>query len=203
MWQFCVEIKNYCKHISIALLCLNHWTSVKGGAHMCFIDPGMSNESTKCIWAPAFLLRDHSPREGSGWWGEKEGSLRFPPETQETQTRSELTWDHESPSLTRLANKHPTQDGNGPSVLKCLVARLLIRRKSGGGEQEASLCGPLWALFNLAVCLSVGVRSIWDCQWNTRGACLCSFRLVMTFVVTLCYMCLYRCLVALHWVYLG
>ena len=55
MWQSCVEIKNYCKRISIALLCLNHWTSVKGGAHTCFIDGWMSNESTKRIWAPPLM----------------------------------------------------------------------------------------------------------------------------------------------------
>ena len=28
------------------------WTSVKGGAHTRFIDAWISNESTKCIWAP-------------------------------------------------------------------------------------------------------------------------------------------------------
>ena len=28
------------------------WTSIKGGAHMCFVDAWISNESTKRIWAP-------------------------------------------------------------------------------------------------------------------------------------------------------
>ena len=28
------------------------WTSVKGGAHMCFIDMWISNKLTKCIWVP-------------------------------------------------------------------------------------------------------------------------------------------------------
>ena len=28
------------------------WTSIKGGAHTHFVDAWISNESTKCIWAP-------------------------------------------------------------------------------------------------------------------------------------------------------
>ena len=31
---------------------LYRWTFVKGGAHMCFIDARISNESTKHVWAP-------------------------------------------------------------------------------------------------------------------------------------------------------
>ena len=29
-----------------------HWTSIKGGAHTCFIDVRISNKSTKHVWAP-------------------------------------------------------------------------------------------------------------------------------------------------------
>ena len=54
MWQSHVEIEGY----SIAYFdriaafeALYHWTSVKGGAHMRFLDLWISNNSTKRIWA--------------------------------------------------------------------------------------------------------------------------------------------------------
>ena len=35
-----------------AFKALYHWTPVKDGAHTCFVDAWISNESTKRIWAP-------------------------------------------------------------------------------------------------------------------------------------------------------
>ena len=55
-WQFCVEIEDYsvayfnCIVVFEAPYC---WTSIKGGAHTCFVDAWISsNKPTKCIWAP-------------------------------------------------------------------------------------------------------------------------------------------------------
>ena len=55
MWQSRVEIESY----SVAYFgriavfeALYHWISVKGGAHMCFVDLLDVHASTKCIWAP-------------------------------------------------------------------------------------------------------------------------------------------------------
>ena len=55
MWQSRVEIEGY----SVAYFdritvfeALYRWTFIKGGAHMCFVDAWISNESTKRIWAP-------------------------------------------------------------------------------------------------------------------------------------------------------
>ena len=54
MWQSRVEIKDY----SVAYFdCIAAfevpycWTSIKGGAHTCFVDAWISNNSTNCIWA--------------------------------------------------------------------------------------------------------------------------------------------------------
>ena len=52
MWQFCVDYSvTYFDHIAVFEVpyC---WTSVKGGAHMCFVDAWISTESMKHIWAP-------------------------------------------------------------------------------------------------------------------------------------------------------
>ena len=55
MWQSCVEIEGYSiayfDHITV-FEALYRWTSVKGGAHMCFVNAWIPNESMKCIWAP-------------------------------------------------------------------------------------------------------------------------------------------------------
>ena len=61
MWQSRVEIKGYSvmyfDHIAV-FEALYRWTSVKGGARMCFMDALISNESTKHIWAPPFKGSD-------------------------------------------------------------------------------------------------------------------------------------------------
>ena len=58
VWQSRVEIEGY----SVAYFdriavfeVLYFWTSVKGGAHTCFIDAWISDESTKCVWAPPLM----------------------------------------------------------------------------------------------------------------------------------------------------
>ena len=52
MWQSHVEIEDYSvayfDHIAVFEAPYG-WTSVKG---VCFVDAWISNESTKCIWAP-------------------------------------------------------------------------------------------------------------------------------------------------------
>ena len=56
MWQSRVEIEGYSvtyfNHIAVfEVPC--RWTSIKGGAHTCFVEVWISNKSMKCIWAPA------------------------------------------------------------------------------------------------------------------------------------------------------
>ena len=55
MWQSHVEIDGYsiAYFDRIAVFEVPYrWTSVKGSAHMCFVDAWISNKSTKHIWAP-------------------------------------------------------------------------------------------------------------------------------------------------------
>ena len=58
MWQSCVEIEGYsvvyfnCIAAFKAPYC---WTSVKGGAYMCFVDSLDIHASTKHIWAPPLM----------------------------------------------------------------------------------------------------------------------------------------------------
>ena len=61
MWQSCVETKGYSVMYFDQIAVFEapyRWTSVKGGAHMCFMDALISNESTKHIWAPPFKGSD-------------------------------------------------------------------------------------------------------------------------------------------------
>ena len=54
LWQSCVEIKNYsvmCFDHITAFEVPYHWTSVKSGAHMRFVDLLDIHASTKHIWA--------------------------------------------------------------------------------------------------------------------------------------------------------
>ena len=55
MWQSRVEFEGYIiayfDRIG-AFEASYRWTSAKGGAHTRFVDAWISNESTKCIWAP-------------------------------------------------------------------------------------------------------------------------------------------------------
>ena len=55
MWQSCVETEGYSIAYFERIAVLEapyRWTSVKGGAHMCNVDAWISDESTKCVWAP-------------------------------------------------------------------------------------------------------------------------------------------------------
>ena len=55
MWQSRVEIEGYSVAYSdriAAFETLGRWTSVKGGAHMRFIDLLNIHASTKRVWAP-------------------------------------------------------------------------------------------------------------------------------------------------------
>ena len=58
MWQSRVEIEGYSvayfDHIAV-FEAPYHWTSAKGGAHTRFVDAWISNEPTKCIWAPPLM----------------------------------------------------------------------------------------------------------------------------------------------------
>ena len=61
MWQSRVEIKGYSVMYFDRIAVFEapyHWTSVKDGAHMCFMDALISNESMKHIWAPPFKGSD-------------------------------------------------------------------------------------------------------------------------------------------------
>ena len=69
MWQSHVEIKGY----SVAYFnCIAvfeapyRWTSVKGGAHMCFADAWISNKSTERIWSLPLTEVQH-PYSGHIW----------------------------------------------------------------------------------------------------------------------------------------
>ena len=61
MWQSRVEIEGYSityfNHIT-AFEAVYHWTSIKGGAHMCFVDLLDIHASTKYVWAPPWKFSD-------------------------------------------------------------------------------------------------------------------------------------------------
>ena len=71
MWQSPVEIKGYSVAYFDRITVFEvpfRWTSIKGGAHMCFEDAWTSNESMKSIWATPLtevdtvLRRQHCDR---------------------------------------------------------------------------------------------------------------------------------------------
>ena len=54
MWQSHVEIESYSVAYFDCIAAFEapyHWTSVKGGAHMCFVDSLDIHASPKCVWA--------------------------------------------------------------------------------------------------------------------------------------------------------
>ena len=71
MWQSHVEIEGYSVVYfnRIAMFeALYHWTSIKGGAHMCFVDAWISNESTKRIWGPPLMeVQRYGGSKGAMW----------------------------------------------------------------------------------------------------------------------------------------
>ena len=58
MWQSRVEVEGYSVAYFDRIAAFKapyRWTCVKGGAHTRFVDAWISNESTKCIWAPPLI----------------------------------------------------------------------------------------------------------------------------------------------------
>ena len=52
MWQSCVKIEGYAITYFDRIAALYRWTSVKGGAHACFVDSLDAYACMYCAWAP-------------------------------------------------------------------------------------------------------------------------------------------------------
>ena len=71
MWKSHIEIKGYSVAYfnRIAMFEVPYrWTSVKGGAHTCFVDVWISNKSTKRIWVPLLTtVQRYSALKAAKW----------------------------------------------------------------------------------------------------------------------------------------
>ena len=77
LWQSQAEIENYSVAYFDCIAAPYHWTSVKCGAHTCFVDAWISNKSTKYIWAPPLMEVQRYGASKVVMWGTQQNELWF------------------------------------------------------------------------------------------------------------------------------